>query len=79
MFVSWVITLFTLLFSVLYYSDQVDNGTLFHILFVYTYTKLLSTLICPGIPAAFGPVGTWLPVNGALPVAIVNVVNDPVI
>ena len=79
MFVSWVITIFTLLFSILYYSDQVDNGTLFHILFVYTYIKLLSTSIWPGIPTAVGLEGTWLPVNGALPVTTVNAVNEPVV
>ena len=45
---------------------------------VYTYIKLLSTLICPGIPLAVGCDGTIPPPKGALPVEIVNVVNEPV-
>ena len=77
MFISWVITLFTLLSIIAYYSDQVEIGTLFQILLVYTYIKLLSTLICPGIPLAVGCTGT-APAPGLLPVAIVKVVNEPV-
>jgi hypothetical protein len=39
--------------------------------------KLLSTFICPGIPAEVGVDGT-APAPGLLPVTIVNVVNEPV-